>query len=91
MKGDLFGRPLATGDLVVIRVRGMRALQLARVVRCTKKRIVVTTIKWDETKDAAVISGWEQQVAMAVFVLKVSEATPEVIKLLAKRAAENEK
>lgn len=81
MRGDMFGRVLVAGDLVVIKVRGYQALQLAKVVRCTPKRVRVQRIS-----DSGVPYTYEEQTQMAVFILGAAEATPANIKLLAEKA-----
>lgn len=84
-KGDIFGRPLNTGDIVVIRSRYVRNLVLAKVIRTTAKRIRLVQINKDGTD-----STWDEQVASAVFILDAAQATPETIKLLAQRHREND-
>ncbi len=80
-RGDMFGRPLVKGDLVVIKVRGYQALQLAQVVSTSPKRVRVTRIS-----EKGEVSGYEEQTAMAVFILAAADATDANIKLLAEKA-----
>ena len=81
LRGDMFGRVLVAGDLVVIKVRGYQALQLAQVLKCTAKRVRVRRIGEDGNPHT-----YEEQTQMAVFILGAAEATPTNIKLLAEKA-----
>lgn len=80
MKGDMFGRPLAPGDLVVAVPSYSRRMELCQVHHCSKRLVFIQTLD-----SLGNLHAWKRRCRDAVFVLKAADATKENIEILIKK------